>query len=26
MNAMVPFINRATQPTPFGIAKRRSAA
>lgn len=26
MNAMVPFINRATQPTPFGVARRRSVA
>lgn len=26
MNAMVPFINRATQPTPFGVSRAKAAA
>ncbi len=26
MNALVPFINRATQPTPFGVQKMKAAA
>lgn len=26
MNALVPFINRATQPTPFGVARVRASA
>ncbi len=26
MNAMVPFINRATEPTPFGVARRERVA
>lgn len=26
MNAMVPFINRATQPTPFGVSRTKAAA